>query len=1289
MKNLLKTISIILIVFSTITLLKAQCSFSDEGDNSLPPNNISPYSSYNGYYLPAHGTLRILVVFAEIDYNVTTDPDTQNDQWVAHSLPDWANDLLDPYTPTGTANGLLTQYYQEASYGQYNVIGDYLLSSNNGGIFKILESDISNNNYLDLLCNEINATMNGNLITAHALNDVSYFDNWTITEFGQPNITPSQDSPHIIDHVMIIWRNRLNGVGVGSYGFPYTIVGFLVSSSSQQGSFDKMPLAVCRHEYGHMIYGTNRFHAGGGGHRKNYFIPRAGGWSNMGLSGSSLQTWNAWDRQRLGWKPTANQYNPSARNGNNTNEVNGDLDATISSDAGIYFLRDFVTTGDAIRIKLPFIDPDTEFPEFLWIENHSGTNINNSPFDRWQYQADCIDPLIPGLMMYLQIDREIRTSAEIGDVFGGFEGYIRPLTADGYFDRTYGETTVQNECIDWGMQHPFTESFSNPLTGDGDQGHYVYDANNDEAIKIEDEQLNFIEYKNGQYFKNLFELGNTSHVFTLEGNHKVDISTNPSSASMMNTVGKNSPVLYENNLRKVYLNGVSVTILEQDSIGIKIRVRFDDVDVEDNVRWCADTIILSPVQTLSGHSLNLKSGYTVSLEQTLTATRMKNPVMFEGNKIFASPTHFHCRPNTIFHMETGSKLILDDESTFLLQHGSKLDIEQGGYLDLKNESEIIIKNGAVMEIGNSSQITFEDNSKITVEEGGELIIHDNVTLTSMLNSSEISVYGSLLVGNDVGFIGQGEAELKINIYNTANDVVFNNSQFSNSGILAYINKMTISNSALSDAGIYGFNGDFEISNCNFHNSFANIKNADGNERYVNITGECNFSGYNLGDAIKIDNYPNFVISNNTISNCYSGIYILNSGYGREVNLISENTITNNSNVGVTIYRSTVDMFNNISNTNNIGLKLLDKCQSTIQGNDKSISQQFSENNQYQLYITKGSFPHVIRYNKIWDNDNTVCWVKYTGSEEGLDIRYNNWGGNYVPTNNLCPTGVYLIEPIWNPGDSDNGSGAEAMFNNASDLAQQENFTGAKAAYQQVITQYPDTKFAQAALKELVNLEKYAGNDYSSLKTYYETEPAVQNNPELVKLADFLANRCNIKLANWPDAISWFENVIQNPESIEDSIFAIIDLSYTYWLMENGGQKSSSYVGSMSQYKFTDYTTFEDNRDYLLSLLPGDDLNLSESMKQKVNALDDGELLQNVPNPFSGTTRIFYKLTNDAIVTVNIFDYTGKQIKTYKEGETSGGVHSVVFDAKGLTSGMYFYSIDVNGVRSDSKKMVVK
>ena len=579
---------------------------------------------------------------------------------------------------------------------------------------------------------------------------------------------------------------------------------------------------------------------------------------------------------------------------------------------------------------------------------------------------------------------------------------------------------------------------------------------------------------------------------------------------------------------------------------------------------------------------------------------------------------------------------------------------------------------------------------INVNSNSTITIGNNTTFFGYSEDNVLNIDGAINIGNNVSFssydsfLWQG---LKLN--NPFLSLNINYSSFKGCDIKGVTNEIQIQNTLFDNSFADLSNGDITISNCTFNNnSKVHISHPANESKTINILNS-SFSNTSDENAISIEYYPNYYIYNNTISNCNSGIFLSNSGYGKGSTEISSNSISNNILTGITVYSSTTILRDNNVSNNNIGLKLLDKCSSTIEGNNEVITQEFSQNNSYQMYITKGSFPHKIRYNKISDNDNTVCWVEYTGSEEGLNVQYNNWGGSYVPENNLCPTGAYIIEPIWDPGDTGIDSEAEAMFNGASNLVQQEDYTGAKAQYQQVVLQYPDTKFAQAALKELVNLEKYAGNDYTELKSYYETEPAIQNNPQLVKLADFLANRCNIKLANWPDAISWFENVIQNPESTEDSIFAIIDLSYTYWLMQNGGLKSSNYVGTMSQYKFTDYATFEENRDYLLSLLPGDDLNLSESMKQKVNALNGGELLQNVPNPFNGSTRIFYKLTNDATVKVTIFDYTGKQIKTYTEGEKSSGVHSVVFDAKGLTPGMYFYSIEVNGVRSDSKKMIVE
>jgi hypothetical protein len=138
-------------------------------------------------------------------------------------------------------------------------------------------------------------------------------------------------------------------------------------------------------------------------------------------------------------------------------------------------------------------------------------------------------------------------------------------------------------------------------------------------------------------------------------------------------------------------------------------------------------------------------------------------------------------------------------------------------------------------------------------------------------------------------------------------------------------------------------------------------------------------------------------------------------------------------------------------------------------------------------------------------------------------------------------------------------------------------------------------------------------------------------------------------------------------------------------MENGGLKST-YTGTMPQYKFSSQKDYEENRDYLLSLLPGD--GLSETMKQSLSTLKTGELLQNVPNPFNGTTSIWFKLTEESSVSVTIYDYTGKEVSVINPGTLKTGNHSVEFNSANLPSGIYFYSLEVNGIKTDTKKMTL-
>ena len=267
MKNLLRQISLLFVLNLVVLNVNGQCHFPDTIP-TYPPGADNTYASWNGWFLPVHGTLRILIVFAEIDYDIGTDPNPDSTEgWPVHSLPNWADDLLDPNIPTGQPQGLMTRYYNEASSGLYNVIGDYLLAPTNGGIFKVLMSDIDSYGYKTALCTTIDQTMNGEFITGNGLNNISNFDIWTEANYGGlTKETPSTDNPQSYDHVMFIWRNHvgLDGEGHAYYWINNTILGYPIDTYSYFGTFDELPINIMRHEYAHLMYGGNNFHTAGG-----------------------------------------------------------------------------------------------------------------------------------------------------------------------------------------------------------------------------------------------------------------------------------------------------------------------------------------------------------------------------------------------------------------------------------------------------------------------------------------------------------------------------------------------------------------------------------------------------------------------------------------------------------------------------------------------------------------------------------------------------------------------------------------------------------------------------------------------------------------------------------------------------------------------------------------------------------------------------------------------------------------------------------------------------------------
>ena len=685
--------------------------------------------------LPTEGVIRAFVIFAQIEGDNYGDEHYNSEIWPSGGLPVNPDSFIDTELKENSADyeSLLSQTYNEISFGKLHIIGDYYPS-----LIRIPDYEWTAKKDFEKAFDKIGKNT---FKTAHGYKYPDDFDNWKM-ENGEM-VEGHDGKPEL--RLLIIRHAE------GQYDRGATSGLILEITSSQMITYASN--TALKHEVGHAYFPDNNYHSGGHNEGERYFISELNGYDLMSGGDTFMKSYNAWNRHWIGWFPDNYAYEIQAMNQSGS-LVNTDLDyMEHKGEVKEFIIRDTPSTGDAVRIKLPYVgDEHFVSNQYIWLENHQF--LENTVNGKYWYNTNFTPK---GLYINYQVGND--------DLAGRFSVYalgISTLPSFGNYDYFYGDTVVDGVAR---KVRRTSYEYNNPLTGEMMTERMVMDENKDNSLIIPDPFSPYTKYEvfdpyytyiNGNIipeedcvYLTYAHLGGKKQCF-YEGD-KAGIGYNPALVPKI-TVQKSN--------KTIYLNGLSVEFVDQLPDGsIKVRVRFNDYDVVNDVRWCGNIV--------SKERVILKQGKTITFDRGFSPSRPENPEIFNGMKLFNDPTSFVAEKGSVFGMESDSKVIVRNGSTLTFKAGSAIALNDGARLVVESGSKLCIEKGVVINLSGDSQIVIEDGATFDFEYGAVLSLSDPESI--------IKIYENFInEGMDVQLIpaeGSGKIVMARTEYNIQNETI--------------------------------------------------------------------------------------------------------------------------------------------------------------------------------------------------------------------------------------------------------------------------------------------------------------------------------------------------------------------------------------------------------------------------------------------------------------------------------------------------------------------------------------
>ena len=444
------------------------------------------------------------------------------------------------------------------------------------------------------------------------------------------------------------------------------------------------------------------------------------------------------------------------------------------------------------------------------------------------------------------------------------------------------------------------------------------------------------------------------------------------------------------------------------------------------------------------------------------------------------------------------------------------------------------------------------------------------------------------------------------------------------------------------------------------------------------------------------------------SNSVTGNNISGFGHGMQVTLaqpvLRDNVIQNNTNSGlyITGHNSLPALTktqiakgalnNSIINNGDTQIRMIYSAGAYMNRGQNNI---YSEDTQGEEYPSK---PVIRGVMQLQIGDKIPAWVD-------VQAEGNYWGHSNIHADNLDNFFHMFLqagstEPVYSPqyyidytpysmvpyphqlvqdqelySSNERESTESRLLTNAMKLEDKGNYRAAIRLYEQIIRRYDETPESYVAASRLPALYEAENEPMEPLIADYE-EAIESEKTKSRKFYKEMRITAHLKNKNYDKAIYFAQKMYDATDNEEEQLLALINIAVAE-MMRGNDSKSKSGSGLSVSDLLSELERAGVNDKPELELT-----DIAESLLPERT-----ELFQNYPNPFNPVTQIRFALAKTSDVKLSVYNISGQRVAELASGVKNAGHHAVDFDGSRLNSGIYYYTLEVDG-KAITKRMVL-